>query len=179
MGHHRVLHDLPPSSPARRSAVRVGLLGRKAGAANAAVPQRSFEGRWHVVAGDLDRGKIDPDGERQRLSDLAIPSAERLRRGVQRPAAERDDQPRFLGDGNEFGGRDRSALFMVPAGERLEARYLARSEIDQRLEIEPQLVTLDRPPEFRRSEEHTSELQSLMRISYAVFCLKKKTNETH
>src|SRR3546814_1253428 len=31
-----------------------------------------------------------------------------------------------------------------------------------------------------RSEEHTSELQSLMRISYAVFCLKKKTNRpTH
>src|SRR3546814_1611614 len=30
-----------------------------------------------------------------------------------------------------------------------------------------------------RSEEHTSELQSLMRISYAVFCLKKKINQTH
>src|SRR3546814_5513427 len=30
---------------------------------------------------------------------------------------------------------------------------------------------------FYRSEEHTSELQSLMRISYAVFCLKKKTNK--
>src|SRR3546814_8660240 len=29
-----------------------------------------------------------------------------------------------------------------------------------------------------RSEEHTSELQSLMRISYAVFCLKKKNNKT-
>src|SRR3546814_7364406 len=29
---------------------------------------------------------------------------------------------------------------------------------------------------FGRSEEHTSELQSLMRISYAVFCLKKKKN---
>src|SRR3546814_6432473 len=29
-----------------------------------------------------------------------------------------------------------------------------------------------------RSEEHTSELQSLMRISYAVFCLKKKTNKS-
>src|SRR3546814_7073986 len=28
---------------------------------------------------------------------------------------------------------------------------------------------------FKRSEEHTSKLQSLMRISYAVFCLKKKT----
>src|SRR3546814_3359776 len=30
----------------------------------------------------------------------------------------------------------------------------------------------------RRSEEHTSELQSLMRISYAVFCLQKKNKET-
>src|SRR3546814_1541562 len=30
-----------------------------------------------------------------------------------------------------------------------------------------------------RSEEHTSELQSLMRISYAVFCLKKKNNPRH
>src|SRR3546814_5054124 len=32
---------------------------------------------------------------------------------------------------------------------------------------------------FTRSEEHTSELQSLMRISYAVFCLKKKTKKEH
>src|SRR3546814_19029384 len=31
--------------------------------------------------------------------------------------------------------------------------------------------------QLRRSEEHTSELQSLMRISYAVFCLKKKKTE--
>src|SRR3546814_3181861 len=35
---------------------------------------------------------------------------------------------------------------------------------------------LNRPLSPLRSEEHTSELQSLMRISYAVFCLKKKTN---
>src|SRR3546814_3128500 len=32
--------------------------------------------------------------------------------------------------------------------------------------------------DVRRSEEHTSELQSLMRISYAVFCLKKKITNT-
>src|SRR3546814_5048942 len=31
--------------------------------------------------------------------------------------------------------------------------------------------------QFKRSEEHTSELQSLMRISYAVFCLTKKNNQ--
>src|SRR3546814_8148879 len=36
------------------------------------------------------------------------------------------------------------------------------------------LVVLRLAGAFHRSEEHTSELQSLMRISYAVFCLKKK-----
>src|SRR3546814_1851607 len=34
-------------------------------------------------------------------------------------------------------------------------------------------------PGYGRSEEHTSELQSLMRISYAVFCLKKKKKQIH
>src|SRR3546814_2056084 len=38
-------------------------------------------------------------------------------------------------------------------------------------------MALRRDPRFNRSEEHTSELQSLMRISYAVFCLKKKKHE--
>src|SRR3546814_6699017 len=44
------------------------------------------------------------------------------------------------------------------------------------------IITIEDPIEFvhkheGRSEEHTSELQSLMRISYAVFCLKKKTKK--
>src|SRR3546814_6867764 len=43
-------------------------------------------------------------------------------------------------------------------------------------------IAAGRPSEFDvallRSEEHTSELQSLMRISYAVFCLKKKKKST-
>src|SRR3546814_1681998 len=37
---------------------------------------------------------------------------------------------------------------------------------------------IETPGVIVRSEEHTSELQSLMRISYAVFCLKKKKNKT-
>src|SRR3546814_2887157 len=54
-------------------------------------------------------------------------------------------------------------------------------------EIRPSLIAfrmadLERPTRsaasFGRSEEHTSELQSLMRISYAVFCLKKKKTKT-
>src|SRR3546814_3096822 len=47
-------------------------------------------------------------------------------------------------------------------------------------------IACDRKEEFsgldcqsKRSEEHTSELQSLMRISYAVFCLKKKNAKIH
>src|SRR3546814_7442958 len=44
-----------------------------------------------------------------------------------------------------------------------EARFAAR-------------IVIGVQPANQRSEEHTSELQSLMRISYAVFCLKKKTH---
>src|SRR3546814_10031110 len=39
-------------------------------------------------------------------------------------------------------------------------------------------LATDLPTADDRSEEHTSELQSLMRISYAVFCLKKKTHKS-
>src|SRR3546814_2828092 len=41
------------------------------------------------------------------------------------------------------------------------------------------VVTFTAEREGERSEEHTSELQSLMRISYAVFCLKKKKQHKH
>src|SRR3546814_2915629 len=59
----------------------------------------------------------------------------------------------------------------VNAGRRLRWMSSATA-IDRR---DP--CSLDHLPE--RSEEHTSELQSLMRISYAVFCLKKKKPSVH
>src|SRR3546814_5992151 len=43
----------------------------------------------------------------------------------------------------------------------------------------PGSEALSQAHEKARSEEHTSELQSLMRISYAVFCLKKKKTKKH
>src|SRR3546814_1749386 len=52
------------------------------------------------------------------------------------------------------------------APEGADPEKLARWKID------------NQPRQQERSEEHTSELQSLMRISYAVFCLKKKKNKT-
>src|SRR3546814_7720439 len=50
-----------------------------------------------------------------------------------------------------------------------ELEHIDASGLDPRLAEADLLVA--------RSEEHTSELQSLMRISYAVFCLKKKNNK--
>src|SRR3546814_8342275 len=49
-----------------------------------------------------------------------------------------------------------------------------RSATASRAAVSYRLTSLPRPESAARSEEHTSELQSLMRISYAVFCLKKK-----
>src|SRR3546814_1792356 len=53
----------------------------------------------------------------------------------------------------------------------------AADEGPQRRDPDPDLPRLD--PRAARSEEHTSELQSLMRISYAVFCLKKKKRKSN
>src|SRR3546814_7673745 len=65
--------------------------------------------------------------------------------------------------------------FMREVGQTV-ARYAAHSrsgsQSEGRLMLE--LVALSTASGLRRSEEHTSELQSLMRNSYAVFCLKKK-----
>src|SRR3546814_10327739 len=64
-------------------------------------------------------------------------------------------------------GQDEAIL--APAIDRIVASMLA----DRTNEAAPDEPVLD---DALRSEEHTSELQSLMRISYAVFCLKKKTS---
>src|SRR3546814_5587605 len=66
-----------------------------------------------------------------------------------------------------IGGLSSEALVRV-AIDGQSAREAERFEMGRRIR------------EVERSEEHTSELQSLMRISYAVFCLKKKTKQqTH
>src|SRR3546814_5991768 len=105
----------------------------------------------------------------------------------------RDDLLQHVGgDGGDHVGvdiarRDRvhrdpgaRAFLRQRLGEAVDARF-GGGVID--LAILPRLAVdrtdVDDPPPFtlahpRRSEEHTSELQSLMRISYAVFCLKKK-----
>src|SRR3546814_3519665 len=63
----------------------------------------------------------------------------------------------------------RARQLRVDHAERVEAEARRDGEFDKGAALE-----LGRMLERSRSEEHTSELQSLMRISYAVFCLKKK-----
>src|SRR3546814_5356657 len=58
-------------------------------------------------------------------------------------------------------------------GARGDAQPLLRHETGEVRRFRDRLYLLPHLPRVR-SEEHTSELQSLMRISYAVFCLKKK-----
>src|SRR3546814_1338372 len=66
-------------------------------------------------------------------------------------------------------GRARLQIFVV--------MVVAQAERQLELVVEVEIGLAENPVGFEpegRSEEHTSELQSLMRISYAVFCLKKK-----
>src|SRR3546814_5743891 len=79
---------------------------------------------------------------------------------------------------------DRTHLFLdgltVPVGNRdrggqvAEGDMIAAERLERLVGIENLVVSVAVEQLRRRSEEHTSELQSLMRTSYAVFCLKKK-----
>src|SRR3546814_4956083 len=83
-------------------------------------------------------------------------------------------------------GQDRHARHPIAERRRRRADHVAHGAVpaidDEQVDAfgrEPLERLVERGPARRglephRSEEHTSELQSLMRISYAVFCLKKK-----
>src|SRR3546814_7368554 len=81
-----------------------------------------------------------------------------------------------LAHDGRFGVEIHRQIRVVPIAADAEALQLLALGIHPLLGIGPAFGTkfLDRNLVLR-SEEHTSELQSLMRISYAVFCLKKKT----
>src|SRR3546814_5885299 len=76
--------------------------------------------------------------------------------------------------------RGLAALRKAWIDERGDTELLAgpTSEYGQSRLADPKLTAMRFDLQRPRSEEHTSELQSLMRISYAVFCLKKKTKRS-
>src|SRR3546814_6351425 len=78
------------------------------------------------------------------------------------------------------GGADEDAESLVGCPDRvgLHGGLTSRRLRGRRFDVAQQHA-LPQRPRRDRSEEHTSELQSLMRTSYAVFCLKKKTTTYH
>src|SRR3546814_6244338 len=73
--------------------------------------------------------------------------------------------------------RDGSVVVVEPDRTTLRHGTPPRLLLCEFASVGYEVVRFERLPDSERSEEHTSELQSLMRISYAVFCLKKKTEE--
>src|SRR3546814_2388542 len=69
-----------------------------------------------------------------------------------------------------------SGVVTVTGGKLTTYREMAQDTVDAVVEHLGDLPRTARRCRTARSEEHTSELQSLMRISYAVFCLKKKNH---
>src|SRR3546814_5442064 len=92
---------------------------------------------------------------RSTRTDTLFPYTTLFRSGGVSQDERRDDRARQAAEPGERATACRAWLGERPARDRRTHRHRQR------------------PP--ARSEEHTSELQSLMRISYAVFCLKKKT----
>src|SRR3546814_7784181 len=116
--------------------------------------------------GDV-HGVLDDDEahmRQQRLQDVdeVAPLAGRQSGG----GLVEEDEARCAGQ--RQGDLQLALLAMAQLGDRLLTHRLQMDGGQQRL-----------GGFHERSEEHTSELQSLMRISYAVFCLKKKTIQTH
>src|SRR3546814_5743522 len=97
---------------------------------------------------------VELAGEFRELHEGVIEFARDLRAPVIAEATERLAKIDFVHVG--------SLAYSVHESVRVPIRFIARSN------------TALSSSERARSEEHTSELQSLMRISYAVFCLKKK-----
>src|SRR3546814_1040114 len=120
------------------------------------------------------------------VQTCALPISSKTRSTV---AKEGDTMPLIAaGPGRMRGGINiqcHRVAFLAPGGASLERRaigHLDRDEVIIGMRVLFHMsapVTAGFQPAWmrERSEEHTSELQSLMRISYAVFCLKNKKNK--
>src|SRR3546814_4906968 len=121
---------------------------------------------WSSDVCSSDLAGAERDGEVDRRVIVGAETMERMPRTAGETAGAPADR---IADGERAAGRYRGAQSHFSRGKH-EVR-----PSEARVRVAPSLSGFDtkRPS---RSEEHTSELQSLMRISYAVFRLKKKTN---
>src|SRR3546814_1240689 len=128
----------------------------------------AFEDRFHQIAGPGVDAEAEPEA-----AGAAVP----VRAGK---AGERRHEDKAALHGGRAGQRSQF-LKALEQAERAAPVHRRARRVDAAVERIDRLLAADLPGDrgqqalLRRSEEHTSELQSLMRSSYAVFCLKKKT----
>ncbi|PAV93190.1 hypothetical protein WR25_15457 [Diploscapter pachys] len=103
-----------------------------------------FDDRSDIVALHLDRRQVDGEAHAARAAAFLVPPAQRARRFLDRPAAQRHDQPRFLGDRDEGTRVMLHAVRVAPARQRLERDDRTARQVADRLEGEAQLALLDR-----------------------------------
>src|SRR3546814_7358345 len=124
-----------------------------------------------VCSSDLDQGRVDavllqfPDGQSRTLHPRP-----RLVREHLVDASQRDAGADHAQRGAETSGSQRAG---VAVGEHAAPRLDQPGAELAHAAVGGEILDFDRA-RLARSEEHTSELQSLMRSSYAVFCLKQK-----
>src|SRR3546814_6896571 len=114
---------------------------------------RSYEARGRIVSIDADEARALPGVHAVFVAGDLNPGVHEQWHSQLGPASPETPRPPLAEGEVRFVG-DPVALVIA------ESRYIAEDASE-------------------RSEEHTSELQSLMRISYAVFCLKKKSTTTN
>src|SRR3546814_8580410 len=88
-----------------------------------------------------------------------------------------DDHRLLVINGELIAATKRTPGHVVGDGTHTIAELVEAVNQDPRRGVGHEKVLTRLELDAQRSEEHTSELQSLMRISYAVFCLKKKTHK--
>src|SRR3546814_2307248 len=117
---------------------------------------------------------------RSTRTDTLFPYTTLFRSACNAASRRRDRRRVSGGDGRSWVERLDNSIAFEPAGERemqgdrkqIERAETVESELERVVGVGRMKPVAHRP--HPRSEEHTSELQSLMRNSYAVFCLKKK-----
>src|SRR3546814_3292114 len=139
----------PPPSPASRQDARAG----------------SFRDHQHM--------HLTPDTEPERYikPDRARIAGVTVQKGRLAP------RDHFAHDMADQRAREPAAAAIGPCRDAADLGHAGDEDALSRHREEPALFA-DSKEGAVRSEEHTSELQSLMRISYAVFCLKKKKKKT-
>jgi hypothetical protein len=108
--------------------------------------QRALDDAAHVLTMELLGRQIDGDPHGRHAGPQ--PRADLPAGALQHPASGGTDQPRFFQGGNELARRHQAPLGMAPAQQRFDPRDVTAAEAHLRLEVQEELVPLERAPQI-------------------------------